>query len=798
MNIPVSSRRLSNAIRCAIAGSRPAGAVHYGLLSVVFAGLALPGSQALAQGASALDEIVVTARKRDESLLDVPVALTAFSAADIEQSGMVSLEDIAALSPGLSFAKQGDTRGGRSESVVRFRGMSINDISPVRQLASVFLDGVYVSAGLAAISLEEVERVEVIKGPQSAYFGRSTFGGAVNFVTRDPSFTDFSGQFNLRAAEDSEYDVSLSLDIPLVEGAWAARVGARYYSTDGRYTSTADGGALGAEETKSLSLTLVGAPNDNVDLRFRAFYAEDDDGLPPTFALGTELHNCGPFFEGGRTYFCGTLPVLTSVGLNTILDGQARDAFVNNTFNSQAVAASPLTLDSLGMRRKMTRLSLAGDWQVGDTPYLVSFNTGYNWTEQYRMTDTDHTGRQVWVEANFQDIEDKAFEVRLSRDHDRVSWMLGASYFNLEYTAPTGATVGFLYPNDFAPNGFFFDQTVSTSTVKTRGLFGSVSYALTDTVNLSIEGRYQSEKIEEIAPAVALGETFTNFLPRAILQWQPSAETNVYLSLARGNMPGNFNGNVVQFNEQQQQQILEQTGATGFVDEAELDSIELGWKQSLLDGRAYFAAAAYFMKWKNQQNRSVAVVDDPTSPAGFRTVPVVLGDAVTELWGLELEGNFLVTENWSLAATFNWAASEIQRFACDLCIRVIGTDDVSGNSLARFPEYSGTLSATYTAEINADWSWFARGDALYNGKTYPEVLNLAQTPAYWVTNLRAGVESDNWRVEAFVTNLFDDKHYRSGARNADFTTGNFNITNFVINVTPAEPRQFGVRLRYRF
>lgn len=799
MNPTAPSRSLSSAIRYLIAAARPEGSAQYGLLSLVVAGLVLPGSHALAQGASALDEIVVTARKRDESLLDVPVALTAFSAADIEQSGVLSLEDIAALSPGLSFANQGDTRGGRSESVVRFRGMSINDISPVRQLASVFLDGVYVSAGLAAISMEEVERVEVIKGPQSAYFGRSTFGGAVNFITRDPSLTDFSGQFNLRAAEDSEYDISASLDIPLIEGLWAARVGARYYSTDGRYTSTADGGALGEEETKSLSFTLVGAPNDNLDLRFRAFYAEDDDGLPPTFALGTELHNCGPFFDGGtKTYFCGTLPVITSFGLNTILDGQARDAFVNNTFNSGAVAASPFTLDSLGMRRKTTRLSLSGDWQVGDTPYLVSFNAGYNWTEQYRMTDTDHTGQQVWVEANFQDIEDSAFEVRLSRDHDRVSWMLGASYFDLEYTAPTGATVGFLYPNDFAPNGFFFDQTVSTSTVKTRGIFASVSYALTDTVNLSVEGRYQSEKIEEVAPAVALGETFTNFLPRAIIQWQPSAETNVYFSFARGNMPGNFNGNVVQFNEQQQQQILEQTGATGFVDEAELNSFELGWKQALLDGRANFAAAAYYMRWKNQQNRSVAVVDDPTSPAGFRTVPVVLGDAVTDLWGLELEGNLRLNDNWALAATFNWAKSEIQRFACDLCVRVIGTDDVSGNSLARFPEYSGTVSATYTADLNADWSWFARTDALYNGKTYPEVLNLAQTPDYWVTNLRAGVESDSWRVEAFVTNLFNDTHYRSGARNADFTKGTFDITDYVINVTPADPRQFGVRVRYRF
>lgn len=802
MDTPHNSTALKLAVRLALAA--PAAVqlrkrlLPASMLSLLAVGMALPSAGALAQGAAPLDEILVTARKRDESLRDVPVALTVFSDVELERAGILSLEDISAQSPGLSFAKQGDTRGGRSESVVRFRGMSINDISPVRQLASVFLDGVYVSAGLAAISMEEVERVEVIKGPQSAYFGRSTFGGAVNFITRDPSYTDFSGQVNLRAAQDGEYDVSASLDIPLLQERWAARIGARYYTTDGRYTSTADGGALGEEQTKSVSLTVVGAPTDQLDVRFRAFYAEDDDGLPPTFALGTNLHNCGPFFTGGKTYFCGTVPVISSVGLNTILEGQARDIFVNNTVNSQSIAASPLTLDSLGMKRRTTRLSLSGDWQVGDTPYLVSFNSGFNWTEQYRMTDTDHTGQQVWVEANFQDIEDKALELRVTRDYDRFSWLLGASYFDLEYIAPTGATVGFLYPNSFVPNGFFFDQTVSTSSVTTRGIFASVSYALTETWNINLEARYQAEKIQETARAVALEETFRNFLPRAILQWQPNSDTNVYLSYAKGNMPGNFNGNVAQFNEVQRQQILEQTGATEFVDEAELDSFELGWKQSLLGGQAYFAAAAYFMKWKNQQNRSVAVVDDPTSPAGFRTVPVVLGDAVTDLWGLELEALFQPTDSLTLRGSFNWAATEIQRFSCDLCVRVLGTADVSGNSLPRFPEYSGSLSATYVGDINAQWNWFARGDAIYTGRSYAEVINLAEIPDFWVLNLRGGVESDQWRVEAFVTNVLDDKHYRTGARNADFTKGNFDITDYVINVTPAEPRQFGVRLRYRF
>lgn len=745
-----------------------------------------------------IDEVVVTARKRDEALRDVPITITAFSQNDIAQMGLDSLEDISAVSPGLSFAKQGDQRGGRSESVVRFRGMSINDISPVRQLASVFQDGIYVSGGLAAISMEDVARVEVIKGPQNAHFGRSTFGGAVNFITRDPSLEYFGGEVNLSAAQDGEYDVSGSLDIPLVAGKWAMKVGARYYSADGRYTSTADGGALGQEETRSVNLTVVGSPTDNLNLRLRAFYSEDDDGLPPTFALTTNLHNCGPFFSGGKTYFCGELPQRSSPGLNTRLEGRARDIFVNNTVNSQAIARAPLPLDSMGMNREIARVNLSGDWSIGDSPYTLSFNAGYNSNAQVRMTDVDHTGRPVWVEANWQDIEDRSFEVRLARDTGPLNWMLGVSHFDLEYIAPTGATIGWLYPSVAVPNGVFADQTVSASSVTTSGVFGSVSYQLTDTVSLSLEGRWQADKIEEAGPSIALSETFENFLPRAIAQWTPTRETNLYAIYAKGNMPGNFNGNVAQLNATQRDQVLSQTGATEFVDEAELENFEIGWKQSFMDDRAFISAAAYYMEWQNQQNRTLAVIDDAASPSGSRTVPVTAGSGFSVLRGLELEGQFKLSSNLTFRGSFNWADSEIRRFNCDICVRVLGTADVSGNSLPRFPEYSGSLGATYARDLSNGWNWFTRADTVYTGRAWDEVLNLSYAPDYWVVNLRSGVEVNQWRVEAFVTNLLDDKHYRSAARAGDFTLGSFDISSFVVNVTPAEPRQFGIRARWSF
>ena len=144
--------------------------------------------QAAAQQASALEEIVVTARKREESLVDIPVAITAFSAEQLIRGGFTSLQDLSFQTAGFHFHKQGGQIPGRFSSRVRFRGMNTNANPPSQQVGTVFLDGVYISDGVTSIDFSNIERVEIIKGPQSATFGRSTFAGAVNYVSKTPGF----------------------------------------------------------------------------------------------------------------------------------------------------------------------------------------------------------------------------------------------------------------------------------------------------------------------------------------------------------------------------------------------------------------------------------------------------------------------------------------------------------------------------------------------------------------------------------------------------------------------------------
>lgn len=784
-----------------------AGAVSSGAVLALLLGqpgYAQEAAESAEEEAAVYETIVVTARKRAESLQDVPLSITAFSASALESAGIETLEDISRFSPGLHFSNQGSQRGGRSESVIRFRGMDINDVSPTKQLASVFVDGVYVSGGLASLSMEAVERVEVIKGPQSAYFGRSTFGGAVNLITRRPSATPMA-RLETTLAEGGHREFTGNLEGPLIGDILSGRLTLRKYDFDGRYKSPADGGRLGEESTFSADGALYLEPTDDLSVQLRGFYGEDDDGAPTTFALTRDLHNCGPFFPGGVTYFCGALPKVgrDRMGTNTQLQGDALAIYLDNSRNAEGLSRSP-GFDGFGMKRKRERISLEIDYDLPGSEISLTSVSFYNTEKQTRLLDLDFTPQNVWVEGSFQDIRDWGQEIRASGSLGKADWLIGASYFDLSFETPNGS-IGYLYPNTTFPNGFFLNQTTANDQATTEAVFGSLTYDITDTVTASVEGRFQRDTIDEgRVGGLELKKTFENFLPRLILQWQPVPETNLYVTYAEGNKPGDFNSSIIGLSDAQKAEVAAQTGASDFLEEESLKNYEIGLKQQLFDNRLSGSAAVYFMDWQNQQSRTQATITDPTTAGGIRAVPVLISAGETELWGVELEASALVTENLQLSGSLNYAGSEYVIFDCGFCQRITGEADQSGNQTPRFPEWSGALSASYTRPVNlaalgqTGIDWFVRSDALYTGKAYEEAVNLAWTEAFWRVNLRTGLEADNWKAELFVRNLFDDDSYESGARFTDFTKGNFNLTDFVTNVTPASPRQVGVRLSMTF
>lgn len=771
------------------------------------------GGQELRPAANdALTEIVVTARKREESLQEVPLSITAFGSAEIQRMGARNLEDLAYRTPGLQFNSQALAEPGRSFTRVRFRGMDLNTTpNPTSEIASVFMDGVYLPGSVSSLPVDDLERVEVIRGPQSALFGRATFGGAVNFVTRDPG-DEFGGRLRMSAAEDSDYEISGSIEGPLVAERLAFRLGARYYDFGGQYTSGADGRPMGEQSTRSVHGTLVATPTENLTARLNLRYFEDDDGPPAGYFLGGTDRNCGPFRFPGITgpafgttaFFCGNLPKvsLESRGPYSTLTPDMKSIFIDNSRNYAPINGMP-KLEGVGLARESTFGSLAVSYTLSSGA-SISATAGYSEEKTSNFRDWDVSPTYGWYASGPQRNRSSTQELRVESGTDsRLTWLVGASSFRHKYSTPDAGGLFVLFQPPAAP--FVAQNPVATNEAETIGLFAAAGYEISDRVKLNLEARYQEDEITQrstAANAPVLTAKYETVLPRVILEFQPFERTNLYATYSIGNRPGGFNPELVSATQSVRDQIRQLTGAGVDIEEEDLDNYELGWKQGFADGRGYLNLAGYYMNWTNQQTRFAIPVVDPGNPAsdpvsGVRVVQVTVNAGQTDLWGVEAEGSFQLTPSFVLSGNFAWAATEYQEFLCLFCARYSGDADVAGNSVPRFPEFSGGLSGTYTREFGSGLVGTLRTDVLYFGEAYVEESNLATTAAYTLVNLRAGLERANWRLELFARNLFDDDNYLAASRNTDFRNG-FNFSQQGVVVTPAKKRQFGLRVEWSF
>lgn len=835
---------------------------------------------AAAQGESAgsLQEVVVTARKREETLQDVPIAVTAFSEDALQAIGARGLEDIALRTPGVQFSEQAGQVPGRFNCSIRFRGMNVNSEQPVAQLGSMFIDGIYVASGCNSLGVEDLQRVEVVKGPQAVYFGRNTFGGAVNYVTKDPG-NEWSGRATASLAEDDDYEYTGSLEGPIIADTLAFRVSGRYYDRGAVFGTTNDGSDLGEQRTRSVATKLVFTPSDAFVLRVRGQYVEDRDGAPGAgFISGILNDTCtgttSPDGTPRGRYICGRLPGADSVNTvnaggrlfsyNTSLSPAAfpmspnylRTTLLENGASDPAIADA-LGLDYYGLKRNMFFLGATADWELPNG-WTLSGVVGHNEMRANWLRDFDFTDRESWWSMDPQNLEDDTYELRLtSRQDGSLTWVVGASYYEMEYTqSGNGGTAVTAFP--VAPNVFiplvFRNSLVNNVDQTYTAAFGGLTWRFADQWSLSTEARWQRDEIEKgqiIAAQVGrpiAKETWEDILPRVILQWQPSARTNVYASYSAGALPGDINAEYIfgPDNMRTDEQIAsarEQTvngaapypevgfpagtpgipQASDFIDREKLDSFELGWKQQWLGGRLQTNIAAYYMEWENQKGRvSAGIVDfngntnapyvrddpscavrtasDPLCNDTARTVQIVV-PGTSELRGLEIEGSWLVTDGLTLQAGLDWTDNEYTDFTFNFVEQLAGTRDMSGNRSPRYPEWKGNVALNYVAPLaGTGWEWFTRWDLLYFGEYFVDESNLAEAPAQTLLNARVGFGTESFRVELFGNNLLDEDAYAAASRFSDFSIpGNFFFTsNQGINVAPQRERWFGVKLSMRF
>ena len=778
--------------------------------------VAVPGtvSVAIAQDSDAQDgltieEIIVTSRKREESLFDIPVAVTAFSSDDIQIMGLEELPDLVAHTPGFHYAENSVGRGGRFNRRLIFRGMNPRTDRQTRQSATVFIDGAP-TIGSEIGSTDNYERIEIIKGPQSAHFGRQTFSGAINAITKTPG-NEFAGQVNAGAGSWGKADFGLQLEGALVADKLFFRVSGRDYSTDGEYVNTGDPNTrLGAESTTDTGLSLFFTPNDRFSAKLRIRRWKDDDG--PSVGLGINqtddfsLGNCVPGGTGGNVWAggvwpCGEVPFIgrDRVGMDTTVTPAIQALFHGPNIRDNLIFSGvPF---GFGLERNTEENSLVLDWELANGMTISSITADH--TNEYasfedfdrRVTATAGSCLALAIDPTLTSCSGDSYglsltanstfsqEFRLTSSSEQsLRWAVGVSYAEAESLLQGANKLG----SGFSTGGVNLGNT-SNFQPETTAIFGSVAWDFSEKFTLSAEARYQEDEvIEGIVGGTQFSETFTSSNPRVILDFKPNEDTTIYGTFAQGSQPGQFNAGVSALLPAEIDQLLisENCGSTSAfeclirVPEEEVTNYEFGIKTLIWDGRAQISAAVYFMDWEKIVAPNIVTIISAggSTPAGEpQNVQVNTQGGQADLSGLELEGTVLLSENLQLDATLSLVDSKIGNFESPDAARLLGFRQINGldNEFSRYPGTSGTLSLTYSGEFGGDYGYFVRGDYLYQGETWMTNANVSKTGAWGTFSLRAGVQTDAWRIEAYGTNIFDETGYSAFQSFPDlsFTSG---------------------------
>ena len=777
-------------------------------LTIAMVSFALPANVYAQDGALAIEEIIVTSRKREETLMSAPVTVTAFGSKEIAEMALDELPDLVNFTPGFHYSEHSVGKGGRFNRRLIFRGMNPRTDRQTRQGATVFIDGAPI-LGSEIGSTDNYERIEIIKGPQSAYFGRSTFSGAINAITKTPS-DEWKSRISVEAANFGTTDISGQIEGPISD-TLSMRLSARKYDTDGEYDNASDPGTtLGAESTTDVSLSLFAQPSDNLSIKVRLHSWVDDDGPSVGVFVNRneqgELFTCNPnggTVAGGK-WLCGDVPYQGSslVGMDTIITPVLQSKY----FSSDMIASYDRMFQpkhAMGLERHAKEASLVIDYEM-DNGMTLSFLTAAHENEYSSFEDFDRRvtagllGNYLGFYASADTYsmsmtqnKDSSSEIRLTSAADsQINWMVGASYTSIE-----ARLVGYnvLWGGTPRPT-----QSISTFDPETSAVFASVSYDINDTLSLSLEARKQDDKvIEGTLGNEPLQNTFSSTTPRLIVDYKPREGLTYYAIYAKGINPGQFNAGLLGRTQGELDQIAAQGGGGISVDEEEITNIEFGTKARFWDDRAQITAAVYFSDWENAIAPEILSIVNAAGDG--ENIQVNSNGGQADLSGLEIEGTFLVSDNWTIDMTYSLNKSDINDFESADALALFGnrTIDGMGNSFSRYPEKSSSLSAIYAETMESGNDFFARGDLIRQGSTWMTNANVTSTPAYSVFNLRVGLQSDTWRAEVYANNLLDKKGYSNLQLFPDLSGLSGPFTRGIM-AGMIQQRQIGIRTTFDF
>ncbi len=665
--------------------------------------------------ARVLEEVIITAQKREQTLQDVPVTVSAFSGSFIEESGAKDIRDIAGLTPNLSIKSRGET-----ESTVFMRG--IGSLAPgigADPAVGIFIDGMTASRGTnATAAFFDVERVEVVKGPQGTLFGRNASAGAIAIITNKAELDENYGHVMLGVGDQGQLRGQFVGNMALGDN-WAFRIGGNYNTRDGLYKNTFTGQDVLDQNTGNVRLAASGIISDTWDMDFmvEAVNAKNNDVI--------------------------------------VTDA---DAFASKISQNKAPRKQEL---------KSARAIWTNKWSLGESLELTSISGYYDHDAWVTPVDADEVDVPIVTFIEPQTNTTYSQELRLNGSTDRIDWFMGASYLKEELGFTTDlyyeegivldllAGLGFLCDDpDLPACGYQSETPFGENDVTSTAIYGDMTFALTDTVGLTVGARYTKDKKKmfydnpqtdgilgvldgQIFGPITNGhvyasESWSSFDPRVALDWDFSDSTTLFVNLASGYKSGGLNRQVNTFLPEQQ--ILNP------FDEESVMAYEIGTKSKFMDGRASLNVSLFYNDYQDFQLETLVGL-----------VPEIFNVGDVETSGIELEGSIMATDNLQLAATYAYLDAEVKT-SIDPAIL--------GNRTPNAPKHSASAQAHYYIDTN-NGEWKLSGTWIYSDTYWFDIFNTLEQPSYNLFNLRAGYEagSEKWGVAGFVDNATDEEYF---------------------------------------
>lgn len=809
------------------------------LLVLAAAAAAVPLGHAQGSGAdTGLDEVVVTARKVEERLQDVPLSISAFGAQQIERQGIARLEDVARLVPGLTFdlgAFPNDTRPA-------IRGMQ-NERG--RPSVAVLLDGqdiggenLYIAGGTGSLNtrLLDLERIEVVKGPQSVLYGRSAFSGAVNYISKKPQMDAWGGRLELEGGTGSARGARASVTGPVVSEKLAVRFNVSSFERDGFYNNPVTGEDLGAERSLGGAVSVLFRPTESLTVLARYQYSDDEFSQLPGAYIGANTTVAIPggtfsAFPGGPQSPCPAS--LTGVSA-TVLAACTRQTVIGEIAATEAniqISPSPFGGTFPGLDQTQDNGTLEATLNTGAGDFTLMF--GYQRNDANSIIDGDYNNYPVApTVVSFSAIVNELYEnahrnweLRWSDEFGPVNVILGAQLFKETSTLVSGSQFWLRNPASIFSGPPFFFRAAPTVTppfpgfysrsTEYQGVFGSLQWQINDKARLAIEGRYNDDELDyytdgftrlqvalqgltPMCPPTPGGASScgdraslseSKFTPRVSLDYKFREGFMGYATYAQGYKPGGYNVNEVT-----------DLSTQGYLSES-VDTYEIGAKTDWLDRRLLLNAAAFFNDYTDQQV-GIQRIDDQTG----QTLSAIANAGAVEIKGLEVEAVWRATQNLSVSAFYALTDGDYTEFVIGPLATALQrveagntTGDFSGRTVQKTSKHSANLGVDYRDTFANGLKWFAEANASYRSERFLDEANLQTMPAHTLVDLRAGVTGERWALTAFVNNVFDDDKIKNAARFVDVgRTEGFGAPGRAVLAYLPLPRVVGVRLELTF